>query len=118
LSSENRRCSECAAIYPEAESKCPVCGSPESIPFTVEKIERPNEPRPDPIILVILNKAIGSIIVYALVFAGIIIVVTALRGDPIENGFATILRNWWTCLLFGAFVTFFKLFGSDFWRTK
>jgi hypothetical protein len=117
LSSENRRCSECAAVYPETEPQCPVCGSSESIPFTVEKIERPKEPRPDPITLVILNKVIGSVIVYALAFAGIIIVVTTLRGDPIANGFATILRNWWTCLLFGAFVTIFRLFGSDFWKS-
>jgi hypothetical protein len=68
-------------------------------------------------VLVILDKVVGSVIVSALLFAGIVIVVTALRGDPMANAFALILRNWWVCLLFGAFVTFFRLFDSDFWRS-
>ena len=64
-------------------------------------------------LITVISKLIGSILISALLVVPILIVVAALRDEPIVNFLSFFL---WACIPFGVLITLVRLFESDFWR--
>lgn len=66
----------------------------------------------------VINKVIGSIFSAGLIFVGIGFVLSILQGQKTESIFTFIIKNWIICVGFGGFITLFRLFENDFWKSR
>jgi uncharacterized membrane protein len=68
------------------------------------------------IVTFIMGKLFSSILVASLVFLVFAFVVKTAQGEKTGSVITFLIENWVTCLFFGLFITFFRIFESNFWK--